>query len=234
MALINCPECGKQISINAKKCIHCGFPIPQQVCPQCFTEYNAQLAACPTCGYNPVQAAEAAAEQERIRKEREAQAAEEARIRAEKKAARWAKNKKKIIISGASVILLIVVSIIAIVTIKNKEVEKKIMLAEQCIAAGDSCVSIYHFDEAEELYNQASNLIENEELQRSVWNKQHDLNDARERADEEYNQSLKRLKILLDADDYVFNQYSNECLDKMIQIYPERSETKYYKNMRGK
>ena len=27
MALINCPECGKQISDKAERCIHCGCPI---------------------------------------------------------------------------------------------------------------------------------------------------------------------------------------------------------------
>lgn len=27
MALMNCPECGKQISDMSEKCIHCGFPI---------------------------------------------------------------------------------------------------------------------------------------------------------------------------------------------------------------
>lgn len=27
MALINCPECGKQISNNAENCPNCGYPI---------------------------------------------------------------------------------------------------------------------------------------------------------------------------------------------------------------
>lgn len=27
MALIKCPECGKDISNMSEKCIHCGFPI---------------------------------------------------------------------------------------------------------------------------------------------------------------------------------------------------------------
>lgn len=27
MALINCPECGKEISDKSKQCIHCGFPL---------------------------------------------------------------------------------------------------------------------------------------------------------------------------------------------------------------
>lgn len=27
MALINCPECGKEVSDNAEVCVNCGFPI---------------------------------------------------------------------------------------------------------------------------------------------------------------------------------------------------------------
>ena len=30
MALINCPECGKEISDKAEKCIHCGYPIKNE------------------------------------------------------------------------------------------------------------------------------------------------------------------------------------------------------------
>ena len=28
MALIKCPECGKEISDLAPACIHCGYPLP--------------------------------------------------------------------------------------------------------------------------------------------------------------------------------------------------------------
>ena len=30
MALITCPECGKQVSDRVAACIHCGCPIPQE------------------------------------------------------------------------------------------------------------------------------------------------------------------------------------------------------------
>ena len=30
MALIKCPECGKEISDKAKVCIHCGYPLNEQ------------------------------------------------------------------------------------------------------------------------------------------------------------------------------------------------------------
>lgn len=29
MALIKCPECGKEISSKAKMCIHCGYPLEE-------------------------------------------------------------------------------------------------------------------------------------------------------------------------------------------------------------
>lgn len=30
MALINCPECGKDVSTSADACPHCGYPINKQ------------------------------------------------------------------------------------------------------------------------------------------------------------------------------------------------------------
>lgn len=30
MALIKCPECGKEISDKAQKCIHCGYPLKSE------------------------------------------------------------------------------------------------------------------------------------------------------------------------------------------------------------
>lgn len=30
MALIKCPECGKEISDKANACIHCGYPLNEQ------------------------------------------------------------------------------------------------------------------------------------------------------------------------------------------------------------
>lgn len=31
MSLINCPECGKEISNKSKQCVHCGYPIEQNI-----------------------------------------------------------------------------------------------------------------------------------------------------------------------------------------------------------
>lgn len=35
MALIKCPECGKEISDKSSVCIHCGFPLKSQLEKEC-------------------------------------------------------------------------------------------------------------------------------------------------------------------------------------------------------
>ena len=35
MALIKCPECNKEISDKSEKCIHCGFPLKQNINTKC-------------------------------------------------------------------------------------------------------------------------------------------------------------------------------------------------------
>ncbi|MBQ2953765.1 MAG: zinc ribbon domain-containing protein [Clostridia bacterium] len=60
MALITCPECGKQISDRAKACPHCGFDLNAPKCPDCGTYLPEGAAACPSCGC-PVEAAAPAA-----------------------------------------------------------------------------------------------------------------------------------------------------------------------------
>ncbi len=43
MALINCPECGKQVSDRAKKCPHCGHNISKYLKNKVFTENKKNL-----------------------------------------------------------------------------------------------------------------------------------------------------------------------------------------------
>lgn len=66
MALIKCPECGKEISDKSKQCIHCGYPLDNELnndisieiseltafskCPICGTSKN-DMKICPVCGY---------------------------------------------------------------------------------------------------------------------------------------------------------------------------------------
>lgn len=46
MALINCPECGKEISDRAEACPNCGYPIKKVKAEPSFTGMNI----CPKCG----------------------------------------------------------------------------------------------------------------------------------------------------------------------------------------
>ena len=77
-------------------------------------------------------------------------------------------------------------------------------------------------------------LKNDDETRNRVAKKRTELSNVKQKADEDYNAALHKLKILLDADDNEFNQYSNECLDKMIEIYPDKPQTIYYKRIRGK
>lgn len=65
MAMIKCPECGKEVSENAAKCPGCGYPIKSEKkkekkmkeekieCPECHEEVDAKSTVCPYCG-NPL------------------------------------------------------------------------------------------------------------------------------------------------------------------------------------
>lgn len=176
-----------------------------------------------------------AEQKERLRQEAEARKrAEEERIRAKELAERQKRTTKKVLIAAAisvAVFLLIRGGMKIVQTIETK---RAVAEATLTIEKADALVASYQFDEARDLYRNAYQKTKNEEAQRILSTKEKEVEDARKNADEEYENALKKLKILLDADDNVFNKYSNECLDKMIKIYPKRKETIYYKNLRGK
>jgi len=55
MAMMDCPECGKQVSDKAPACPDCGMPIapPQQekaFCSKCGKDINKDAVVCPACG----------------------------------------------------------------------------------------------------------------------------------------------------------------------------------------
>lgn len=52
MALIKCPECGKDVSDKAKACIHCGYPLQKEIqyCPYCGKENSKENSICEFCG----------------------------------------------------------------------------------------------------------------------------------------------------------------------------------------
>ena len=208
--------CGATMRERESKCTQCGTP----------KEEIQRLIA-------EKEAAEAA-ERERLRKEREAKEAEEARIRAEKRAEWWAANKRKV---GIAILILIgiIVSIVAVKKIYDAIAAKHAVAeAYEMIEQGKELVSTYHFDEAKDLYDQAYRMTMDKEVRNTIQEQNDELAKARQAAESEYNNALRRLQILLDADDNEFNQYSDECLDKMIEIHPEAKTTQYFQNMRGK
>lgn len=53
--LIKCPECGKEISSKAKKCVHCGKVFveditPKIFCSECGKQVDVMAKECPYCG----------------------------------------------------------------------------------------------------------------------------------------------------------------------------------------
>ena len=234
MALITCPKCGKKFSEHALACPQCGISKGEALV---LIEKNAEemrLAAERKAAERERQQQEYYAEQERLRQERLLEEAKEARIRAEKRAEWWAANKRKV---GIAILILIgiIVSIVAVKKISDAIAAKHAVAeAYEMIEQGKELVSTYHFDEAKDMYDQAYRLTENEDVRRKVMEKRKELEEASNAAESEYNNALRRLQILLDADNNEFNQYSNECLDKMIEIHPEAKTTQYFQNMRGK
>ena len=213
------------------------------ICPKCGTSFRERESQCPQCGCTKAEMeriieerriqAEKEAEERRIQAEKEA---EERRIKAEQEAAEqaarrkewWQKNKTKVIV----IIIILLCIISAIICVSTIQKNKSIAMAEQAIASGDSCVVLYEFDKAEEYYIYAGTCSNDYDTQVLIYNKKAELRQAREDATAEYNEALRRLKIYLEADNYIFNEYSNQYLDKMIKIDPKRKETIYYQNLR--
>ena len=52
MALIKCPECGREISDKAKVCIHCGYPLGERFLAESDVSKSAKTKwHCSICGY---------------------------------------------------------------------------------------------------------------------------------------------------------------------------------------
>lgn len=51
MAIIICPECGKELSSYAKDCIKCGFPIKEYMTENGLVDINKEFI-CPKCGFH--------------------------------------------------------------------------------------------------------------------------------------------------------------------------------------
>ena len=173
------------------------------------------------------------AEEERLRKEaEERKRAKEAKILAEQQAELRRQNLKKVrkaALISLAIFLLIFGSMKVYQAVATK---RAIAEANVVIEQVDALVAKYQFDEAQNICESGLRKIDNEKARRIVLAKETDIRNAKQNADAEYESALRKSRILLDADDNKFNKYSNECLDKMIQIYPDRKETIYYKNLR--
>jgi len=62
MALINCPECNKEVSDKASACIHCGYPLEERAekndeyYRKILEELEQSDTKCPICGSTQIQA----------------------------------------------------------------------------------------------------------------------------------------------------------------------------------
>lgn len=221
MALIICPKCGKQFSDRADKCPQCGITKEDAVVLLKKQE-EIRLAA-----------EREAAERERLRKEQEAKEAEEDRIRAEQRAEWWKQNEKKV--RNASLISIVILLLIIIGLKGAQAITAKHAIAEAntIIEQADALIATYQFDEAYNICESGLWNIDNEKARHIVIAKETDIKVARTKADAEYEEALNKLRILLDADDNKFNQYSNSYLDRMIEIYPNRQESIYFMKIRN-
>lgn len=113
MAMINCPKCGQEISDKAKKCIHCGKVLveevtPKKFCSECGKEVDIDAIECPYCGC-PFE----------NEKETEKQVVETAPVEKAHK-----KNLKKVIIPIVVAVVVIAIGLIAAGMIYNVKVNK--------------------------------------------------------------------------------------------------------------
>lgn len=50
MALMKCPECGKEISDKAASCPNCGAVVKKKFCQHCGEQIDSDCVICPKCG----------------------------------------------------------------------------------------------------------------------------------------------------------------------------------------
>ena len=50
MAMIKCPECGKEISDKAVSCPNCGAVVKKKFCQHCGEKIDNECVVCPKCG----------------------------------------------------------------------------------------------------------------------------------------------------------------------------------------
>ena len=154
MAMIECPNCGKNVSDKAVECPQCKFRLIEPVvkmitCSECGTEFEEESKQCPNCGcpvpvIDPEEEARKKAEEEKRLAEEEAKKdAERARVKAE---ADMRKFKKNAIIGIVAGFVLLVLAIVIGTNIHQKSVEKKQKAEEEAAAAEAAQISEEYMD----------------------------------------------------------------------------------------
>ena len=128
MALINCPECGEEISDKARKCIHCGTILQEEVevelkCIECGATVHEDDVTCKNCGC-PIE-------------KKTPQQVEVAGVKIQKK------TKKAILITLGIIVVCVIVGIFVSVLSKNnneKEYVNNLIKAQELMldGAGDA------------------------------------------------------------------------------------------------
>lgn len=116
MAMIQCPECGQEISDKAKKCIHCGKvfveekPANEEIkCSECGAVLAKTDEICPTCGC-PIE---------------ELKADEPQKVEVTNVKLSVNKKKVKIIRGVAIVIVAVIIAVVGIKLISEKNAKKE-------------------------------------------------------------------------------------------------------------
>lgn len=108
MAMMECPNCGEQVSDKAKKCVHCGavlIPEEKRYCQECGAELEADTDVCPKCGC-PVD---------------DAKESETVPQQVEVTGVKIAKKSKKTIAIAAVVVLIVALIAVAVVQGQKKK-----------------------------------------------------------------------------------------------------------------
>ena len=112
MAMMECPNCGEQVSDKAKKCVHCGavlIPEEKRYCQECGAELDTEADVCPKCGCPVENAKDSEAVPQQV----------------EVTGVKIAKKSKQIIAITAVVLAIIALIVVAVVQgQKKKEAEE--------------------------------------------------------------------------------------------------------------
>ena len=108
MAMIQCPNCGKQISDKALKCLYCGHELitkEKKICAECGAELAEDAIECPICGC-PVNVEAANPQQVEVT------------------GVKFSKKSKKILISGMAIAIIAAIAIIGIFKLNKQNAAK--------------------------------------------------------------------------------------------------------------